>query len=70
MSTFQSQMAGGYQSQGNPSMRQGASDPMVGNAQAGAEQAMEFQLWVSQQATSLAKMKVFATMAKNVNDQQ
>lgn len=69
MATFQSQM-NGAQSSGNPSMRQGAVNSSVQSAQAGSEQAMEFQLWVSQQATSLAKLKVFSTMAKNINDQQ
>ncbi|MGI4938336.1 MAG: hypothetical protein ACRYF5_16585 [Janthinobacterium lividum] len=47
-----------------------ASTPMGQQAQAGAAQAMEFQLWVSQQATSMAKLKVFNTMAKSINDQQ
>ena len=70
MSTYQSQMMNSSQSYGNPSLRQGGEDPLVQNAQAGSEKAMEFQLWVSQQATSLAKLKIFSSMAKNVNDQQ
>jgi len=68
MSTFQSQLGQSYANE-NPTMRQGAS-PTVQAAQAGAAQAVEFQLWVSQQASSLAKLKIFNTMAKNVNDQQ
>jgi len=43
---------------------------MAQTAQEGAASAAEFQLWVSQQATSLAKLKIFHTMAKSVNDQQ
>ncbi|MBP0597331.1 hypothetical protein J8I26_04395 [Herbaspirillum sp. LeCh32-8] len=69
MPTFQTQM-GASQAAGNPSTRQGAANASVQSAQAGSEQAMEFQLWVAQQATSLAKLKVFSTMAKNINDQQ
>ncbi|MET3431988.1 hypothetical protein ABIC71_001471 [Herbaspirillum seropedicae] len=69
MSTFQQQM-NATQATGNPSMRQDSSNASVQSAQLGSEQAMEFQLWVAQQATSLAKLKVFSTMAKNINDQQ
>jgi hypothetical protein len=39
-------------------------------AQEASKNAIEFQLWTSQQATSLAKLKIFSTMAKSVNDQQ
>lgn len=69
MSTYQSQL-GGTRADQNPSMRQGSGNAMVASAQAGSAEAVEFQMWVSQQATSLAKLKVFSSMAKNVNDQQ
>lgn len=39
-------------------------------AKASAAEAMEFQLWVSEAAHSLTKIKLFHTMAKNINDQQ
>lgn len=51
-------------------MARTAATPSGEAAQQGAAQAMEFQLWVSQQASSLAKLKIFNTMAKSVNDQQ
>jgi hypothetical protein len=70
MATFQSQLGSGYASQDNPGLKQGTPNSMVSAAQQGSAQAMEFQLWVSQQATSLAKLKIFSTMAKSVNDQQ
>lgn len=52
-------------------MMNGVSNPtsqFSTNAKAGAAEAMEFQLWVSQQAHSLSKLKVFQEMAKKVND--
>lgn len=51
-------------------MARTTATPLGASAQHGAQQAMEFQLWVSQQATSLAKLKIFNTMAKSINDQQ
>lgn len=44
------------------------TSPFGSSAKAGAAEAMEFQLWVSQQAHNLSKMKVFQEMAKKVND--
>ncbi len=70
MSTFQNQLGSGSQLSDNPNLRQGTSNPMVQSAQQGAEQGIQFQLWVSQQATSLAKLKIFSSMAKSINDQQ
>ncbi|SFL98274.1 hypothetical protein [Rugamonas rubra] len=61
---------GGAQSQGAGAPHPGADNPLGQAAQQGAADAMAFQLWVSQQATSLAKLKVFHSMAKQVNDQQ
>lgn len=69
MTTFQSKIANDYSPQGNPGARSSGS-PMVQGAEQGSADAMEFQLWVSQQATSLAKLKIFSTMAKSINDQQ
>jgi hypothetical protein len=69
MSTYQSQLDRG-QAQQHAQYRQDSGNPMVQSAQQGSAEAMEFQLWVSQQATSLAKLKIFSAMAKNVNDQQ
>ncbi|HWW08235.1 hypothetical protein [Collimonas sp.] len=72
MSTFQSKIASGsngYPAPDNPGARSGGS-AMIQGAQQGSAEAMEFQLWVSQQATSLAKLKIFNTMAKSINDQQ
>lgn len=70
MSTYQSQLDRGSQTQQGGGFRQDNPNPMVQAAQQGSVEAMEFQLWVSQQATSLAKLKIFSSMAKNVNDQQ
>jgi len=70
MSTFQDQLTSSMHGARNPYERDGTLNPTVLGAQAGAERAVEFQLWVSQQATSLAKLKIFSTMAKSVNDQQ
>lgn len=72
MASFLDQLTnGGSSGDGrNPYQREGKLSPTVQAAQAGANQAVEFQMWVSQQATSLAKLKIFSTMAKNINDQQ
>lgn len=61
-------VAGGFpsQSQGAPS----PASPIGQAAQQEAADAMAFQLWVAQQASSLAKLKVFHSMAKQINDQQ
>lgn len=45
-------------------------DSRVADVKGSAEESMDFMLWTSAQATSLAKLKVFHTMAKQVNDQQ
>lgn len=45
------------------------SEPVKDVREAGDE-AMDFQLWAIAQAHSLAKLKTFATMAKNINEQQ
>lgn len=47
-----------------------SKSPQLKQIRLSAEEAMDFQLWTSAQATSLAKLKVFHTMAKQVNDQQ
>jgi hypothetical protein len=44
--------------------------PMVKAAKATSEEAAQFQLKMSEQATALAKLKVFHSMAKQINDQQ
>lgn len=44
------------------------SSSMVQRTKEGAAEAMEFQLWVSEQAHNLSKLKVFQAMAKKVND--
>ncbi|MPS30324.1 MAG: hypothetical protein E2576_02500 [Alcaligenaceae bacterium] len=70
MSTFPEPWAASTRSLGNSYERDGVLNSTALAAKAGAQHATEFQLWVSQQATSLAKLKIFATMAKNINDQQ
>lgn len=53
------------------SMINGVSNPasqFSASAKSSAAEAMEFSLWVSEQAHSLSKMKVFQEMAKKVND--
>ncbi|AKU24955.1 hypothetical protein MJ904_08740 [Massilia sp. MB5] len=70
MSSYQNGLSGGSQPRPGQSMDQTTATPIGRAAQQGAAEAMEFQLWVSQQATSLAKLKVFNTMAKTINDQQ
>ncbi|NRR30397.1 hypothetical protein HSX11_09355 [Oxalobacteraceae bacterium] len=61
-------VAGGLPSQGQGAPTPGS--PIGQSAQQEAADAMAFQLWVAQQASSLAKLKVFHSMAKQVNDQQ
>ncbi|WP_296556147.1 hypothetical protein [Pigmentiphaga sp.] len=70
MSTFQDAWSSSLRGASNPYQRDGVLNSTTTAVQAGAQHAVEFQVWASQQATSLAKLKIFATMAKNVNDQQ
>lgn len=70
MTTFQDHLNGSMDAAVNPYERDGELNSTAMATKAGMENATEFQMWVSQQATSLAKLKIFATMAKNVNDQQ
>lgn len=70
MSTYLNAKAGVATAQPGPAMARTVTTPLGDAAQHGAAQAMEFQLWVSQQASSLAKLKIFNTMAKSINDQQ
>jgi len=69
MATFQSGLAGKNSSAG-ASLEDKANQPGVQSAQQASQHAMDFQLWVEEQAATLAKMKVFASMAKSINDQQ
>jgi hypothetical protein len=66
MSTYSSQFNNGK------SIVPGGSgnNPLVDAARTSAADALEYQLWVSQQSTTLSKLKIFHTMAKSVNDQQ
>lgn len=48
----------------------GAPDPLVLKAQQGAKDSMAFQLWSAEQSEVLARLKVFHSMAKSINDQQ
>lgn len=70
MSSYLNAKAGNATAQSGPAMARTVATPLGDTAQQGAAQAMEFQLWVSQQASSLAKLKIFNTMAKSINDQQ
>ncbi|MFC3374900.1 hypothetical protein ACFOLJ_03175 [Rugamonas sp. CCM 8940] len=70
MINAENKLWGGVQSQGTAGPNPGPGNPMGQAAQQASADAIAFQLWVSQQATSLAKLKVFHTMAKQVNDQQ
>jgi hypothetical protein len=45
-------------------------NPRVGEISGTAEESMDFVLWASAQASSLSKLKLFHTMAKQINDQQ
>jgi hypothetical protein len=70
MSTFQNPAAGSFQTQGSKIAAGKMNDPNVQTAESGAQDAMEFQLWVAKQASQLSRLKVFASMAKSINDQQ
>lgn len=45
-------------------------DPKIQQIKQSVEDAIAFQLWVSEQSHSLSRLKVFSTMAKSINDQQ
>jgi hypothetical protein len=47
-----------------------AKNPHVGAIKGAASESMDFMAWTSAQASSLAKLKIFHTMAKQINDQQ
>jgi hypothetical protein len=47
-----------------------AKNPMVAGMKSANNESMDFMLWTAAQATSLSKLKVFHTMAKQINDQQ
>jgi hypothetical protein len=70
MSTFQNPSVSSFQTQGSSIAAGKANDPNVQTAQNGAQEAMEFQLWVAKQSAQLSRLKVFASMAKSINDQQ
>lgn len=61
---------GAFQAGSSALLKSKLHNPHVQLAQQGAQQAVEFQLWVAQQSTALSKLKVFAAMAKSINDQQ
>jgi hypothetical protein len=71
MGTYQNGMGNTVSSQVSSGLQDKMANPntTIQMAQQSAQSAQEFSLWVTEQATTLAKMKVFATMAKNVNDQ-
>lgn len=70
MSSYQNGFGNGANARPGSAMDKTAATPVGQAAQQGAAQAMEFQLWVSQQASSLNKLKIYNTMAKSINDQQ
>jgi hypothetical protein len=70
MSTFQNPTASSFQTQDSRIAAGKMNDPNVQTAQNGAQDAMEFQLWVAKQSAQLSRLKVFASMAKSINDQQ
>lgn len=67
MSTYQQNL---LTTQQKANISQGSTNPMVTSAQATAQDAMAFQLWISEQSHVLGRLKVFHTMAKSINDQQ
>lgn len=67
MTTYQQSI---FTNQQKTDISQGSTNPLAKEAQAGAEDAMAFQLWVSEQSQALGRLKVFHTMAKQINDQQ
>jgi hypothetical protein len=66
MATYQQNLPPNYLQNDN----QPVTNPMVAAAQSSAQDAMAFQLWVSQQSHTLGRLKIFHTMAKSINDQQ
>lgn len=59
-----------FATQANTQSSQTPANPGVQNMQQGFQDAMAFQLWVSEQAQALGRLKIFHTMAKSINDQQ
>jgi hypothetical protein len=59
-----------FAAQANSRSSQSSTDQGVQHMQQGFQEAQEFQLWASQQAQALGRVKVFSTMAKTINDQQ
>lgn len=66
MATYQQNLSVASSQNGN----QPTDNPMVAAAQSSAQDAMAFQLWVSEQSHTLGRLKIFHTMAKSINDQQ
>lgn len=66
MATYQQNLSVAAPQSGN----QPSTNPMVASAQASAQDAMAFQLWVSEQSHTLGRLKIFHSMAKSINDQQ
>lgn len=66
MATYQQNLSFASPQNGN----QPTTSPMVAAAQSSAQDAMAFQLWVSEQSHTLGRLKIFHTMAKSINDQQ
>lgn len=46
------------------------ANPQLQKMQQATEDAVAFQMWVSQQSHALSRLKVFHSMAKSINDQQ
>ena len=67
MNTYQQNA---FSAQQKPNLSQWANSPMTTAAQTSAQDAMAFQLWVSEQSHALGRLKVFHTMAKSIHDQQ
>jgi hypothetical protein len=70
MSTFQNPVASSFHTQDSKIAAGKMNNPNVQTAENGAQDAMEFQLWVAKQSAQLSRLKVFASMAKSINDQQ
>ncbi|MTV41068.1 hypothetical protein [Duganella radicis] len=68
MATYQQNLIPAQQQPGGTAS--GPPNPMVSAAQASAQDAMAFQLWVAQQSQTLGRLKIFHSMAKSINDQQ
>lgn len=70
MSSYQNGLGNGAAGRPSNAMENTTKTSMGQAAQQAAAEGMQFQLWVSQQATSLNKLKIYNTMAKSINDQQ